>query len=104
MKCYRKGSSDANVEFGGCCCGGERVLVSMVSVTGCVYVCTYIGWYMLWLPMVVNQKEGIEGFNDVVVVGRTATWLLSKVVTTLTAVVMVEDQASGCMYVVTTLC
>lgn len=43
-------------------------------------------------------------FNDVVVVGRTATSLLLKVVTTLTAIVIVEDQASGCMYVVTRLC
>lgn len=38
MKCCRKGSSDANVEFGGCYYGGERVLVSMVSDTGCVCV------------------------------------------------------------------
>lgn len=67
-------------------------------------VCSYIGWYMLWLPMVVNQKEGMVGFNDVVVVGRTATWLFSKVITTLTAIVKVEDQASRCMYVVTRLC
>lgn len=46
---------------------------------------------MFWPSMVVNQREGIVGFNDVIVVRRTTTWLLSKQVMPPAVAVMVED-------------